>query len=210
MPDDFRVTVSFDDPATVGWLSDRLRAHRVEDEARVRMGGRVSVSGGGTRVFLYANSAAAAKEAEQAVRGILDEDGLRADFALDRWHPIEERWEDGAQPLPQTASERDAERQRLDADEDAESQASGFAEWEVRVDMPTHKDAVELAARLKSEGQKPVRRWKYLVVGANTEDQAHELAKAIQAEAAAATVTVEPALGMVQGAVPGAAFAIFG
>ena len=40
-----------------------------------------------------------------------------ARFALDRWHPIEERWEDGSQPVPETASERATERQRLEADE---------------------------------------------------------------------------------------------
>lgn len=203
------MTVTFDDPATVGWLTDRLRVHKVEDEARARLGGRVSVSGGGAHVFLYAGSLAAAQEAEQAVRMIVEENGLQADFALDRWHPIEERWEDGAQPLPETASERAAEHERFEADEAAESQASGVADWEVRVDMPTHREAVALAARLTAEGQEPIRRWKYVIVGANNEDQANALAKAIQDEAADATVTVEPALGMVQARF-GSPFALFG
>jgi hypothetical protein len=210
MADDFRVTVTFDDPATAGRLGDRLQAHKVEDEARTRLGGRVSVSSDGPRVFLYANSAAAAQEAEQAVRAILDQDGFQADFALDRWHPIEEQWEDGSQPMPVSASERDAERDRREADEEAESQASGFADWEVRVDMPTHREAVALAERLKAEGREPIRRWKYVIVGANTEDEAHELAKTIRAEAAEARVAVEPALGMVGDAADGSPFAIFG
>jgi hypothetical protein len=210
MPDDFRVTVSFDDPAGVGWLTERLHAHRVEDEARARLGSRVSVSGGGSHVFLYAATAAAAQEAETAVRGILVRDGMQANFAVDRWHPIEERWEDAAKPVPETASERAAERARFEAEEEAESEESGLAAWEVRVDLPTHSDAVALAARLKSEGQTPIRRWKYLIVGANNEDEAHALAKTIQAGAPDATVGVEPALGMIQGANSSAPFAIFG
>ena len=205
MGDDFRVTATFADSGPVGWLADRLRVHRVEDDARGRLGGRVSVSGGEDHLFLYADSAAAAQEAEAVVRSILGEKGLQARFALDRWHPVEERWEDAAQPLPATDAERAVEHERLEADQEAESQASGFADWEVRVDLPTHHDAVAVARRLEAEGQSPIRRWKYLIVGANTEDDARSLAASIQADAADAKVSVEPALGMVQGA-----FALFG
>lgn len=205
MADDFRVTVTLEDSGPVGWLADRLRVHEVEDDARARLGGRVSVSGGDDHVFLYADSAAAAQEAESVVRSIIGERGLRADFALDRWHPIEERWEDGSKPLPATAAERSAEHERLEEDEEAASEASGYAEWEVRVDLPSHHDAVALAKRLEGEGQRPIRRWKYLIVGANNEDDATALAKAIQDQVAGAKVTVEPALGMVQGT-----FAFFG
>jgi hypothetical protein len=205
MGDDFRVTATFADSGPVGWLADRLRVHRVEDDARGRLGGRVSVSGGEDHLFLYADSAAAAQEAEAVVRSILGEKGLQARFALDRWHAVEERWEDASQPLPATDAERAVEHERLEADQEAESQASGFADWEVRVDLPTHHDAVAVARRLEAEGQSPIRRWKYLIVGANTEDDARALAASIQADAADAKVSVEPALGMVQGA-----FALFG
>lgn len=213
MADDWRVTVSFDDAAGVGWLAEQLRLHRVEDEARERLGERVSVSGEGAHIFLYANAAAAAQEAEKVVRTIVAERGLRAHFALDRWHPIEEQWEDGSQPIPETASERAAERQRLEAEEAAQSQASGLAEWEVRVEMPSHHAAVVLADRLQSEGRTPIRRWKYLIVGANNEDEARALAKTIKGEAADGRVTVEPAVGMAQEVSlpsPFAPFAIFG
>lgn len=210
MADDFRVTVTFDDSSGVGWLTDRLRAHRVEDEVRDRLGGRISISGSGSHVFLYAGSAAAAQEAESTVRTIIEAEGLQAHLALDRWHPIEERWEDAAEPLPASAAERDAEHQTVEAAEEAESLASGYADWEVRVDMPSHGDAVALAERLESEGEEPIRRWKHVIVGANTEDQAQALAKSIQAEAVDAKVTVEPALGMLQGTDRAAPFAIFG
>src|SRR4051812_33707664 len=117
MADDFRVTVTFEDSASVGRLRDRLRVHRVEDEVRARLGGRVSASGDDSHVFIYADSAVAAKEAEHAVRKIVEDDGLRADFALDRWHPIEERWEDGSRSLPETATELAAEHERREGDE---------------------------------------------------------------------------------------------
>jgi hypothetical protein len=205
MADDFRLTVTLDDPEPVGWLGDRLRGLTVEDEVRARLGGRVTVTREDDHVFLYADSAEAAQEAEGVVRSIIEERGLDARFALDRWHPIEARWEAGSEPLPATDAERAAEHERLEADEEAASVASGFAEWEVRVELPSHHEAVALATRLEAEGRQPIRRWKYLIVGANNEDGAHALAEVIRAQAADATVTVEPALGMVQGT-----FAFFG
>jgi hypothetical protein len=206
MADDFRVTVTFQgEPGALGWLTERLREHSVEDDVRDRLGGRVSVSGGGEHVFLYTDSAAAAAEAEQVVRSLVGERGLEAGFAVDRWHPIEERWEDASKPLPATDSERAAEHETLEAAEEAQSQASGLADWEVRVDLPSHREAAALADRLEAEGRKPIRRWKYLIVGAGSEDEARALAKSIQEDAADAQVTVEPALGMVQGT-----FAFFG
>jgi hypothetical protein len=203
--DDFRVTVTFRDAEAHGWLAERLREHSVEDDLRGRLGGRVSVSGEGEQLFLYTDSAAAAHEAEQVVRSIVGERGLDADFACDRWHPLEERWEDGGRPLPATDEDRAAEHERLEADQEAESKASGLAEWEVRIVLPSHGDAAALAERLEADGQRPIRRWKYLIVGANSEDDARELAGAVQEENAGAKVTVEPALGMVQGT-----FAFFG
>src|SRR5690242_15383708 len=188
MGDDFRVTVTLEDSGPVGWLADRLRTHAVEDDVRDRLGGRVSVSGDNDHVFLYTDSDAAAREAEQVVRSIVRGRGLDAQFAFDRWHPIEERWEDGAKPLPATENARASEHERHEADEEAESLASGFADWEVRVELPSHHDAVALAGRLEAEGQRPVRRWKYLVVGANTEDEAHALATSVQQQAPDAKV----------------------
>ncbi|MFZ2048465.1 MAG: hypothetical protein WAV12_31065, partial [Trebonia sp.] len=39
---------------------------------------------------------------------------------------------------------------------------------------------VELAERLQAEGRPVIRRWKYLVLGANNEDDARSLAEAIR------------------------------
>jgi hypothetical protein len=79
--------------------------------------------------------------------------------------------------------------------------------------MPSHQAAVALADRMESEGRTPIRRWKYLIVGANSEADARALAETIKGEAADGSVTVEPAFGMVQEVNPPspfAPFAIFG
>ena len=87
-------------------------------------------------------------------------------------------------PLPQTGEEIAVEHERQEEQEAEESRTLGYAEWEVRVDLPTHKDAVELAERLEAAGITPlVRRWKYLLIGTATDDDARALAERIRAEA---------------------------
>jgi len=101
-----------------------------------------------------------------------------------RWHPVEERWEDASVPLPRNAKEVAVEHEREEEQEAQEAQKLGYAEWEVRVDLPTHREAVELAKRLEAEGISPiVRRWKYLLIGTATDDDARALAERIRAEA---------------------------
>jgi hypothetical protein len=62
----------------------------------------------------------------------------------------------------------------------------------VRVQVPRHHEAVALAERLAAEKYSVVRRWRFLVVGANNADQAEEFAAKIRQEAPAdAVVTTE-------------------
>jgi hypothetical protein len=190
--DDWRVTVTLHDEAHVGRALQSLREHEVEDDVRRRLGHRVAVSADGPRVFLYADTENAAREAGEVVRQVLTQRGLGADFALDRWHPVEEEWQDADVPLPHTDEQRQAEHQRLEAEETRESLATGHAQWEVRVELPSHHDAVALADRLQAEGRPVIRRWKFLVLGANDEDDARDLARVITEEApAAASVQVQ-------------------
>jgi hypothetical protein len=192
--DDWRVTVTLHDEAHVGRALESLREHEVEDDVRRRLGHRVAVSADGPRVLLYAGTEDAAREADQVVRQVMAQRGLGADFALDRWHPVEEEWQDADVPMPQTDEQRQAEHQRLEADETRESLATGHARWEVRVELPSHHDAVALADRLQAEGRPVIRRWKFLVLGANDEDDARDLARVIKQEApAAASVQTEEA-----------------
>ena len=192
--DDWRVTVTLHDEAHVGRALQSLREHEVEDDVRRRLGRRVAVSADGPRVFLYAGTEDAAREADRVVRQVLAERGLSADFALDRWHPAEEEWRDAEVPLPQSDEQRAAEHQRLEAEETQESLATGHAQFEVRVELPSHHAAVALADRLQAEGRPVIRRWKFLVLGANDSDDARDLAQVIKQEApAGANVQVEEA-----------------
>jgi len=125
---------------------------------------------------------------------VLARHGITAGSAVHRWHPIEERWETPDVPVPRTAAERQAEHQRLVDAETAEVQATGKAQWEVRVELGSHRQAVALARKLEGEGRAVVRRWRFLIVGAADEDEARELAGQIRQEAPpGATVTVERA-----------------
>jgi hypothetical protein len=192
--DDWRVTVTLHDEAHVGRALQSLREHEVSDDVRRRLGRRVAVSADGPRVFLYAGTEDAAREADRVVREVLAQRGLGAGFALDRWHPAEEEWQDADVPLPQSDEQRAAEHERLEAEETQESLATGHAQFEVRVELPSHRAAVALADRLQAEGRPVIRRWKFLVLGANDSDDARDLAEVIRQEAPAnATVQVEEA-----------------
>src|SRR6266487_2167226 len=153
-----------------------------------------AVGAGDSQIFLYAGTEIAARQAEQAARDVLAQHDIQADFALHRWHSIEEEWENPDVAMPQTEAERQAEHQRLEDEETAESLATGIAQWQARVELPSHHQAVALAGKLRSEGRAVVRRWRFLVVGANNEDEARELAEQIrQGAAPGATVHAERA-----------------
>jgi hypothetical protein len=175
--DDWRVTLSVTGQAP-GPLPEQ-----VEEDIRRRLGRSIAVGAGDAQVFLYAGTETEARDAERSALEVLGQHGLQAECALHRWHPIEEEWEDPGVPIPQTEAERQAERQRLEDAESAESEASGLAQWQVRVELGSHHAAVALARKLEGEGRAVVRRWKFLVIGASNEDEAQKVAEQIRAEA---------------------------
>ncbi|HUL27155.1 MAG TPA: hypothetical protein VLW44_15470 [Streptosporangiaceae bacterium] len=189
---DWRVTISLTDPAQVEQARQAFSEHEVEEDARRRLGRSIAVGAGDSQIFLYAGTENAARDAERVASDILARRGIQAGFALHRWHPIEEEWESPDVAMPRTEAERQAEHQRLEDAETAESLASGTAQWEARVEFPSHHEAVALASKLRAEGRTVVRRWRFLVVGANNEDDARDLAEQIRREAPAdATVHAE-------------------
>jgi hypothetical protein len=151
------------------------------------------VSVEGSRLFLYAGSEDSARAAEQILSQVLVQRGLSADsVTFDRWHPVEEEWEDASLAEPRTPAERQEEHQRLEQEDTRESVASGYALWEVRAELPSHHEATELARRLRAEGRTVIRRWTLLVLGANDEDDANALAEVVKGEAPAdATVSTQ-------------------
>jgi hypothetical protein len=209
--DDWRLTVDFDDEGDGTQLVERLSARRFESDERDRLGGRVVVSRDGPRVFFYADSEDCAREAERVATERVAEEGLQARVAFERWHPVEQAWKDAGIPLPGTEEEIDAERERQQEREAAESEASGVAEWEVRVSLPSHEATDELADTLEGEGFPIVKRATFLLVGAANRDEADALAERLRAEApAGARVEVEPDGGLVWEVTPQNPFAIFG
>lgn len=210
MADDFRVTVDFDDEADGTDLVEWLRAFRLEAEEREALGERVIVSRDGPRVFLYTDSEERAREAQARVQRRLSEAGLAARLALARWHPVAEEWADAAVPLPRTEAEVEAEDDRRQAREAAESYERGYAAWEVRIELPSHEETARLAERLESEEIQVVRRHRYLLVGAANEDEANALAERLRREVPAARIEVEPGGGIVWEVLPQNPFAIFG
>jgi hypothetical protein len=195
---DWRVTVTLSDALHVGRVAHSLHEHQVEQDLHSQLGGRVAVSADGPRLFLYAGTENAARAAEQVLGQVLVQHSLSADsIALERWHPVEEQWEDATVALPRTPQEQQAEHDRLEREETRESQATGNALWEVRVELPSHHEAVELARRLEAEGRQVIRRWTLLVLGASDEDDANALAQAIQAEAPAGVTVRAQEIGPV-------------
>jgi hypothetical protein len=127
---------------------------------------------------------------------------------LTRWHEDAGEWKPPDVPLPATAGEREAEQAQLTAEEDAEAAAAGYAAWEVRVELPSHRDAQRLADQLERAGAEPVRRWRYLFLGAPDEDAARKWADQLRADAPAGSeVTVEATYESVERNNP---FGIFG
>jgi hypothetical protein len=186
MNDDFRVELNIDSDKVL----DDIREIEVAHEARGALGDRVIVTHDGDTLFAYAGTAAEAREAERVLRERLAAHGLGATGELTRWHPVSETWEPADEPLPVSPSERAAERAEVDEREREESEARGLDQWEVRVELDSHRDTVELAERLEADGMRLVRRWKFIVVGAETEGEAHALAERVRREAPAGTKVI--------------------
>jgi hypothetical protein len=209
--DDWRVTFDFDDEGDGTQFTEWLAAVELESEERHQLGDRVIVSRDGPRVFLYADSEDQARSVYQTAQARIETEGRSAITALERWHPVEQAWKDASVPLPESAEEARAEHERLQEREAAESLEKGRAEWEVRIELPTHEDTVALAQRLESEGIPVVRRHTFLLAGALNEDDARALAQRVEAEApSGARIEVEPGGGLVWEVAPENPFAVFG
>jgi hypothetical protein len=204
MDDDWRLQIDLDDDGVGGSVADLLRSNEMKHELEVDLKDVVIVSHEGERIFLYA----ATREPLDMVRGVtenfLAEKGWKATIELRHWHQAAEAWDDPDAPAATTAAAEKAEHEQLIQTEDEEVAAHhGRAEFEVRVEFPSHGEAREFDQKLKDEGYEPVRRWHYLVVGAADEDAVKELADRIREEAPAdSKVSVEGSLAAAWGERP--------
>jgi hypothetical protein len=188
MADDWRIHITVEEQEG---LLDRLgdvlggEARELAGELEQR---RLAVSRDGDELFVYASSQAEAVRAGEIIRAVLREQGIEAKTSqIEHWLDAEDRWDD--EPPGETWEEEELER--------------GYAPWEVRVALPSHREARELAEKLQNEGYSVERRWKYLIVGTGSKEDAEALAGRVHGE-------VEPGGELIWETVPGNPFAVFG
>src|SRR4051794_37506699 len=153
MAEDWRVRVELADDATrkefTKLLQDGL-SPLGRDLAQQLQGGHVSVSGADENLFVYADSPAQADQAHAVVVAELEHHGITATTSgVEHWLADEERWDN------ETAGETWED----------EVENLGYAPWEVRVTCSSRHEAMKLAEQLESEGYRPIRHWKHLIVG---------------------------------------------
>jgi hypothetical protein len=188
MSDDWRIHITVNDD---GGLLDRLgielddEAAELANELKER---RLAVSRDEDEIFVYADTQAAAAKAREVIEAVIRAEGIEAQTSsVEHWLDEEDRWDDD--PPGETWEEEELDH--------------GHAPWEVRVALRSHADARRLAEQLESEGYSVVRRWKYLIVGTATKEDATALAERVHGQ-------VEPGGELIWEVVPGNPFAIFG
>jgi len=188
--DDWRIRIELEGDRAEGFL-ERIGldlGSRARELAKDLEEERLPVSRDGDTIFVYASSRMQAEQALRVVKTELEEDGVEPlVIRVEHWLHDEERWDD--EPKHESWEEDVLRR--------------GFAPWEVRVECKSHDEADALADRLEEEGLDVVRRWRYVIVGTSTEEEARELAKRLHGE-------VEAGGEVVWEAMPRNPFAIFG
>jgi hypothetical protein len=188
--DDWRIRIELPDEEGARGFLERLGlarsdAEELADELRTQ---RLAVSQDGETVFVYASSGMQAEQASRIVERELEDEGLTTErFVTERWLAEEDRWDD--------------EPEQPDAEEDLLER--GFAPWEVRVECNSLREAHDLAEQLRAEGYDVSRTFTYVIAGAESREQAVELARRVHGQ-------VEPGGELVYEVQPQNPFAVFG
>jgi hypothetical protein len=178
--EDWRVEINLDDTHEGYDFGERLRSRDLDEEARARLGERVYVSRDGPKLFLYAGSEQQAREAEVVAQELVAADNLSADFAVTRWHPVEQEWKDASIPLPQTETEIHQELERKEEAERKEQTEEGSYDWLVKINLPSAADAERIAAALDEAGHPVHRIWRWVTVDVLTEEIGNEVISSLQ------------------------------
>jgi hypothetical protein len=181
--DEWRVEVALDEEQHAGSLSDRLHELQLDDEARKVLGGSVIVTRDGRFLFIYAWHQESAQEAERVVKNLMQDEKLVGQVRLMRWHPVAEEWKDADEPLPDDEAARAREIREAEHEGSEEAHRYGEYPWEVVIDLPHVRDGQALAKKLREEGLPVKRHFRYLLVGAPSEDKAVELGERLESEA---------------------------
>jgi hypothetical protein len=192
MSDDWRIRIKVPEAHHADTLLERLGLDLGSDDAKRLAkeleGRRLAVSQDDQELFVYAASQQEAEQARKIIEAELAEEGIEADTSqVERWLHEEERW--SGEPPRETWEEEELDH--------------GYAPWEVRVEYDSHHEAAKQADELEREGYRVIRRYKYLVVGASSEEEARALARRLHGE-------VEPGGELVWEVTPQNPFAVFG
>ena len=148
-----------------------------------RLGDQVRVSLSSIEFILEAPSAGSADEAAQVAREVLARNDVSALVRTERWSPWEEEWLDVTdKPSADVAAEQQAEHEYRQEQERERSRRAGFPAWQVRVEVPSHRDVVALAGHLAAQGRRVRRRRRHLLVGADCEDDAKGLVRELSGD----------------------------
>jgi hypothetical protein len=180
--DEWRVEVALDKEQYADSLSDRLHELQLDNEARKLLGGSVIVTRDGRFLFIYAWHQESAEEAERVVKNLMQDEKLVGQVRLMRWHPAAEEWKDASEPLPDDDAALAQELHEAEQEGSAEAKRYGEFPWEVVIDLPHIRDGHALAQKLRDEGLPVKRHFRYLLVGAPSEDKAVELGKRLEGE----------------------------
>jgi hypothetical protein len=185
MGDDWRVRIAFDedDPPELPESGEQALVAAL----RSRLSDQVAVTSNGTEIFLYAPAAGSADEAAQVAREVLARHDVSALVRTECWSPWEEEWLDVTdKPSADVAAEQQAEQQAeheyRQEQERERSRRAGFPAWQVRVEVPSHRDVVALAGHLAAQGWRVRRRRRHLLVGADCEDDAKGLVRELSGD----------------------------
>jgi hypothetical protein len=182
MGEDWRVCIAF------GVLPHRRLSFRkaLIPALDRRLGDQVAVGSSATRIFMYAPSIGLADEAAQVARELLAQRNINAPVWTEVWSLPEQLWRDAGDPSAGPAVQRHTDRQEA---ERKRSATTGVPAWQVRVDMPSHRDVIALADHLAAQGWQVRRRPRFLIVSANCEDDAKGLGRALSGDGRADTYT---------------------
>jgi len=190
--DDWRATIELDEDLGAGRLLERLLGVRLAEDVRERLGGHIAVGHDDTHLFLYGEGEDDVRRAAEEVRPLLASGARETPATIERWHPVEERWEDPSVAMPDSPEDVAREEAARRSREEQASRLRGEPEWEVRVELADRHAATTLQHRLTDEGYAVVRRFRYLIVGADSHDAATELAERLRPELPAdASLVVE-------------------
>ena len=191
MNDDWRIRIDLEDEHA-DRLLERLGldlGSEARELAKELEGRRLAGSRDDETLFVYAGSRAEAERAREIIEAELREDGIESRVGqIEHWLADEDRWDD------EPPERYEPEREVLE---------HGLAPWEVRIEASSPEEAERLAKQLQAEGLGVIRRHRYVIVGATSEEQAQELAKRLHGVPEASGQLIYEAL-------PDNPFAIFG